>query len=1154
MDPSRLYILPPNQYDKQLVAANALAANPAAAAAAALIQQQSPYNMSLPPTQMLQNVSLLNNAPNQLSMQQALTSGIQKPQFVVGTVQPQFATNPQNTNNAASVVNNQLMNFGGNPVMVVASSSAPFSTSAQSLDSTGYLDFAHREYQASNYASAEKHCQTVLTTDPQNINALLLLSSIHFQLKNFDKSMHFSTLATRINPQCAEAFSNIGNVMKQRGDLAGALENYRLAVQLKPDFIDGYINLAAALVAYGDLEQAVTAYLNALQYNPELYCVRNDLGNLFKAMGRYEEAKVCYLKAIETQPHFSVAWSNLGCVFNAQNEIWLAIHHFEKAISLDPNFLDALVNLGNVFKEARIFDRAVSAYLRALALNPNHAVLLGQLACVNYEQGKIDQAIETYKRAIQLQEHFPDAYCNLANAYKEKGLVSEAESAYNRALQQCPNHPDSLNNLANIRREQGKIEEATQLYMKALEIYPDFAAAHSNLASILQQQGHLQKAIEHYQRAIQISPTFSDAYSNLGNTLKELGDVAGALQCYTRAIQLNPGFADAHSNLGSIHKDSGNIPEAINSYTTALRLKNDFPDAYCNLAHCLQIVCDWTNYEQRMEKIVTLVEEQLKRKRLPSVHPHHSMLYPLTHAQRIGIAAKHAQLCIEKVAVLHKPPYSFPNSLPKGERLRIGYVSSDFGNHPTSHLMQSIPGMHNRSRIEIFCYALSANDGTNFRQKLMNESEHFVDLSEIPCNGQAADRIHQDGIHILVNLNGYTKGARNEIFALRPAPIQVMWLGYPGSSGASFMDYIVTDAVTSPLSLAYAYTEKFAYMPHTFFIGDHAQMLKHLTERVILKDRSSNSENSNRDTVTVVNATNLQPLLDKAEVKPIVREAEVSHGPDKELIKTEVILPIVEIPTTEPVKQMIGTGMIAASVEGVPVQNGLTTLNQTHMKAATGEEVPNTILVTSRQQYGLPDDAIVYCNFNQLYKIDPSTLEMWCKILNNVPNSVLWLLRFPFHGEANVQKFCAERGVKPGRVIFSNVAAKEEHVRRGQLADVCLDTPLCNGHTTGMDILWTGTPMVTLPLETLASRVAASQLHALGCPELVAKDQEDYVRIAVNLGTDQEHLATTRAKVWKARTTSTLFDVRQYCSDFEDLYYKIWKRYEQGQQPDHITN
>ncbi|VDK52763.1 unnamed protein product [Anisakis simplex] len=951
------------------------------------------------------------------------------------------------------------------------------------VDIAALTELAHREYQAGDYVNAEQHCNAIWRADQNNVSVLLLLSSIHFQLKNLEKSMQFSSMAIKANPNCAEAYSNLGNVYKERNQLAEALENYRMAVRLKPDFIDGYINLAAALVAAGDLEQAVSAYLSALQYNPDLYCVRSDLGNLLKAMGRLEEAKVCYLKAIETQPQFAVAWSNLGCVFNAQGEIWLAIHHFEKAVQLDPNFLDAYINLGNVLKEARIFDRAVAAYLRALNLAGNHAVVHGNLACVYFEQGLIDLAIDMYRKAIELQPNFPDAYCNLANALKEKGLVEEAEKAYNTALSLCPTHADSQNNLANIKREQGKIEEATRLYLKALEVYPEFAAAHSNLATILQQQGKLQDAVNHFKEAIRIAPTFADAYSNMGNTLKEMGDINGAIQCYTRAIQINPGFADAHSNLAAIHKDSGNIPEAIQSYTAALKLKPDYPDAFCNLAHCLQIICEWTDYDNRMKKLVAIVTEQLEKKRVPSVHPHHSMLYPLTHAQRMAIAAKHAQLCIEK----------------------IGYVSSDFGNHPTSHLMQSIPGMHNRENVEVYCYALSANDGTNFRQKLVNESEHFVDLSQVTNNDKAADRIHDDGIHILINMNGYTKGARNEIFALRPAPIQVMWLGYPGTSGAPFMDYIITDAITSPLELAYAYSEKLAYMPHTFFIGDHAQMLKHLTERVILKEKNDTSP-MNKDTVTVVNSVNLEPLLSKADVKvkPYVREAEVSHGPDRDMIKTEVILPVIEVPTTEPLKQMIGSGMIAGNVEGVPVQNGLTTLNQTHVKAATGEEVPHTILVTSRQQYGLPEDAIVYCNFNQLYKIDPPTLTMWCDILKAVPKSILWLLRFPFHGEANVSRFCAEHGIDSRRIVFSNVAAKEEHVRRGQLADVCLDTPLCNGHTTGMDILWTGTPMITMPLETLASRVASSQLVALGVPELVAKDREDYVNIAIRLGNDRD--------------------------------------------------
>lgn len=199
---------------------------------------------------------------------------------------------------------------------------------------------------------------------------------------------------------------------------------------------------------------------------------------------------------------------------------------------------------------------------------------------------------------------------------------------------------------------------------------------------------------------------------------------------------------------------------------------------------------------------------------------------------------------------------------------------------------------------------------------------------------------------------------------------------------------------------------------------------------------------------------------------------------------------------------MIASGQIQTSVNGVVVQNGLAT-NQTNNKAATGEEVPQSIVITTRQQYGLPEDAVVYCNFNQLYKIDPNTLHMWVnvsegffiffffeflfyflsciQILKAVPNSVLWLLRFPAVGETHIHNTAANLGIGPGRILFSNVAAKEEHVRRGQLADVCLDTPLCNGHTTSMDVLWTGTPVVTLPGNNLLLVVDYTQIIIVSC-------------------------------------------------------------------------
>lgn len=191
----------------------------------------------------------------------------------------------------------------------------------------------------------------------------------------------------------------------------------------------------------------------------------------------------------------------------------------------------------------------------------------------------------------------------------------------------------------------------------------------------------------------------------------------------------------------------------------------------------------------------------------------------------------------------------------------------------------------------------------------------------------------------------------------------------------------------------------------------------------------------------------------------------------------------------------------------------------------------------------MPDDAVVFANFNQLYKIDPATFSMWLRILVRVPNSVLWLLRFPHAGEINLKEIAKRLGVDPTRLVFSNVAGKVEHIRRGSLADLCLDTPMCNGHTTGMDILWSGTPMLTLPRDTLASRVASSQVHTLGCPELIASSEDEYEELAVMYGTNLPALRAIQDKARRARHTSPLFDTKQYARHLEVAFQLAWGQY-----------
>ncbi|OAF65698.1 hypothetical protein A3Q56_06592 [Intoshia linei] len=815
---------------------------------------------------------------------------------------------------------------------------------------------------------------------------------------------------------------------------------------------------------------------------------------------------------------------------------------------MDANFIDGYVNLGNVLKDAKIYDRAIIAYLRALQLNENNSVVLGNLACIYCEQGHYLLSIETYKKAIELQPNFPDCYCNLANAYKEVGDIEKAVQNYNQALNLNENHADSLNNLGNIRREGGDLEGAIMLYQKALKVNSEFAVAHSNLASVLQTQGHHQQALLHYKEAIRISPNFADAFSNMGNTLKEMQDINGAMQCYNRALQISPSFADAHSNLASIYKDSGNIPEAINCYKMALHFKPDFPDAFCNMAHCLQIICDWTDYDNRMKKINDIINKQLKLTRIPSVHPHHTMLYPLTGDQRINIAKRHADLSVFKIKSLKKPFSWYNWKKPLKERLRIGYVSSDFANHPTSHLMQSIPGCHDRNNVEVFCYALTDDDNTSFRGKVVRESEHFVNLSSVKCNAAAIDIIRNDGINILINLNGYTKGARNELFALRGAPVQALWLGYPGTSGSDYIDYIISDKNVIPKDLSYQYSEKMAYMPNSFFIGDHQNMFPHLFNRYIVETTPASRKCDNISIINIINFTHIKNSSEFSQCETMVLQ---SNEKDSTFDLKPVYVPILK-PTDTMKMSLQNLNFVRFNLSsGVIFRNGACS-TQEDAYVATGQEPPAYAIYTSRAQYGLPEESLIFCNFNQLYKFDPICFGLWMKVMKHVHNSVLWLVRFPAAGENNIYRLAETHGIDSSRIIFSNIAPKEEHVRRGQLADICLDSYVCNGHTTGVDILWAGTPVVTLEGESFASRVASSQLFSIGLGNLVAKTTTEFVNIAVELATNTEKLKKIRLHLRNARISKPLFNCKLFSSYLEKLYHKMWNTYESEGTPYHI--
>lgn len=900
---------------------------------------------------------------------------------------------------------------------------------------------AHQLYNDGDYQNGLNLCEQLYQLDAYRTDNLLLFGALHFQLRNFSESIFYNQQCIRIDPTFAEAYGNLGNSLKELNDIDGAIQFYLKAIKIKPRFGDAYNNLASCYMQLGQTNEAIETYRMALILNPNLVDAQSNLGNLFKSQGLFDDAKNCYLNAINVKPDFAVAWNNLAGLYKDQGLLNESIENYEEAIRLVPNFADAHSNLGNAYKEIGKLEDAIKCYKKAIEIRPDFAIAHGNLASCYYDKGKLELAIRTFRYAIQLEPNFPDAYNNLGNALRELNQLDESINCYRTALRLKPDHPHAYNNLGNALKDKGMIKEAIHCYVTAARLMPNFAAAHSNLGSLLKEQGKLDQALAHYQQAVQIDPKFADAYSNMGNVYKDLNRFEESINCYTNAIRLKPDFPDAYSNLASAYKDSGRLDDAITCYRKALSLRPSFPDAFSNYVHCLVFICDWRERDKDFKKLADFLEKQLlDNNALPSVQPFHALVYPLSLQKFMDISKKYAQRAVLNISLIDKPNFRYRNKLLKDERLKIGYVSSDFGNHPLSHLMQSVFGFHNKSRYEIFCYSLTQSDKSQWRNKIESEVENFKDISTLATE-DAVKLIHNDGINILINLNGYTKGARNEIFALKPAPIQIGYMGFCGTLGADYIQYMIADNVVIPTESRKYYTEKIINMPHSYFVNDHLQSAK--------------------------------DVLD----------------PDK---------------------------------------------------------------CPSRSDYDVPEEKFVFCNFNQVYKIDPQTFTIWMNILKRVPNSILWLLRFPPIAETNILAEAKNQGIAESRIHFTDVAPKEEHLKRGYLADLFLDTPECNAHTTGCDILWGGTPMLTLIKEKMSSRVASSLLKAARMDELITYNFEEYEELAVTLATDIDKLWNLRKKLEELRTDCPLFDTKRWVQNCETGLSLAWNRYEQGLEPDHI--
>jgi protein O-GlcNAc transferase len=811
----------------------------------------------------------------------------------------------------------------------------------------------------------------------------------------------------------------------------------------------------------------------------------NNLGNVLRALGDEAGAISYYRRTVEACPTFAAPHCNLAAIFATQHDFEAAEAELQAVIDAanapeaSPNLVTASGVAASMLAgiKQRLGDTHAAADLLSFScrVRPQDPSPHLELAETYVKLAEPSKAVALLETAIELAAHAgPAGEQAMVRAHSLKGDIARADgrygdalAAYKAALARNPTDAAPLlNALGAVSRLAGKPADAQAYLEQSLKADPTFAAAHSNLGTLLRDWGRRREALEHYLSAIQLDPELAEAYSNVGNFLREQGNYQKAYSYYQKALQLRPDFLDARLNRAGLLKDLNHYDRALADYRYILTIKPGQADALANLVHLEHILVLWDDRQRHLRDLVELTERQLRAGELPSVQPFQTMIYPLSARLSRAVAAAYARQAAVRALDAAVDPFEHHLRRP-GEPLHVGLVSSEFGNQPLAQLLSGLVGRHDRSRIRLHGFSLGPSDQTLFRRHLEVSFDAFSDLSALSA-AESATRIHAEGIHVLLNLNGHSRSGNMDIFSLRPAPIQVSYLGFASTTGADYVDYIITDRIASPPDHAHAYTEQLCYMPKTYFSCDHPRLCAHAV---------------------------LQPEL--AEI--------VGDVPSSDLPETVHVGDGVELPAG---------------------------------RAAL------------RAHYGLPVDGLLLVNFNQLYKLDPTTFRLWVQILRALPAATLVLLRFPAGAEAQLLRYADMLEVERGRIVFLDVAERDEHVRRGLIGDVFLDTPLCNGHTTVADALWTCLPVVTFPGEKMASRVAASMLHAAGCGELVASSFRDYFDIAVRLARDVEFRNSIRRRLSDARVApGGLFDAGARMTELSAAFEQMYRNYEEGSLP-----
>jgi len=694
------------------------------------------------------------------------------------------------------------------------------------------------------------------------------------------------------------------------------------------------------------------------------------------------------------------------------NQFLQAEQIFSECCVQAPESSDAWFSLGVSRHRLNKVEAAMLAFERAIHFAPENIAAQNAKANMLADLGRTDEALEVTIQALKIDPDNSKTLTNHANLLFQGAYYSEALDSLNRVLKLNPYAPVALESRSIVFIRLGRAEEALKDAVRLAKLMPQ-ASPHILQSSALLALSHFDEALIASARALAIESENIQAMVLSAMALAGLERFEEAERSFSLAETVNA------EKLGEVLAQQVlNLPRGMQSNPLSL---------YLSLAEKRLNVCDWHNRSKYLIALQSYLEN------VDQISASDADILLLKAACYAGtepsLRLELARLIAQDVSKgLEAFKYNFSG---KPERLRIGYLAKSFNQDSMIRNTAGIYALHNRHEFEVYCYSMEPGDKCELNQQIRKDCDQFVELYP-RSESEAAQKIHDDGIHILVDLDGISQEYPYQLLARQVAPIQAGFSGMPFSSGANFLQYRITDNLVSSVGTDDQWSEKLVRLPNTHMVYNQ--------------------------------------------------------------------------------QQIVGRNFI------------------------------------SRKSEGLPTSGTVYCCFAKAELIDQGVFSCWMKVLQRVPDSVLWLVEWDEGIRENLRKEAYDFDINSRRLIFAPVIQdQEQHLARYRLADLFLDTFTLNSCEATSDALWSGLPVLSLFGETMANRMTAGKLSALEFPTLICSTEEEYLERACYLATHPEYLGILKRKVQRNVLTKPLFNTQLTVLNLEKAYHEMWDRYFAGE-------